>query len=150
MSKPYKYENAFCFDTRCCLALRVSPYHDTSCLSCLQPVFPSVTLQAGIGPRTRVATASALRLARFPLVSLPALQVSSSRRLGYERPERTCGKATPTRSRPRWHSFCIARALLQYTGLFKLVSDWSVALFYLIFLVCFTSQLCNRRRFDDS
>jgi len=46
----------------------------------------------GVGWRTSVATAGAPRLARSPLVPHPARQVSSSRRLGYEHPERTFSK----------------------------------------------------------
>ena len=48
-----------------------------------------------------------------------------------------------TRTRPGLHSF--ARALLWYTFLFQLVYHGSAAWFYVIFLACFTSQLCHRR-----
>ena len=67
----------------------------------------------GVGRPTSVATAGTLRLARSPLVPHPARRVSSSRRLGYEYPERTFSKATPTRTRLGLHPF--ACALLQYT-----------------------------------
>ena len=56
-------------------------------------------------PQCQGTNAGALRLARSPLVSLAARRVSTSRRLGYEHPERRFGKATPTRNSPGWLSF---------------------------------------------
>ena len=82
------------------------------CAGVLPPARLSSRQSPGRGVRspTSVATAGASRLARSPLVPHPARQVSSSRRLGHEHPERTFSKATPTRTRPGLHSF--ARALL--------------------------------------
>ena len=81
---------------------------------------PGARLGLGVGPPTSVATAGASRLARSerrsPLVSHPARQVSSSRRLGFEHPERTFSKATPTRKRPVSHSFF---ALLVHTRVYS-------------------------------
>ena len=76
-------ESTFC----CCAAYGVACWRYATCcaghlLCCFRPVFPAVTNQA-------------------------AGSVSSSRRLGYQQPEWTFGKATPTRSRPGWHSFFI-------------------------------------------
>ena len=86
-------------------------------LCCLRPVFPSITHRAAGSGRPQVSRllvpgVGLSRLARCPLAPHPARarQVSSSRRLGYEHPERTFSKATPTRTRPGSHSF--ARALL--------------------------------------
>ena len=45
-----------------------------------------------VRPPTSIATAGAERLACFLLVSLPARQVSTSRRLGYQHSERTVSK----------------------------------------------------------
>ena len=60
----------------------------------------------GVGRLQRCdTTAGAWRLARLPLVYLPALQVSTSRRHGYEHPERTFSKAAPTLIRAGWRSF---------------------------------------------
>ena len=98
----------------------------------------------GFGPPTSVATAGASRLAHSPLVPHRARQVSSSRRLGYEHPERTFSKATPTRTRPGL-GCTLLRVHYFSTHFIPASVPLQCCLIYLLFLVCFTSQLCHRR-----
>ena len=83
--------------------------HGTRCRLCSRTAsgspLPFITHRAeGVGRLQCGTTAGAWRLARLPLVSLPARQVSTSRRHAYEHPERTFSKAAPTRIRPGWRS----------------------------------------------
>ena len=62
------------------------------------------------------------------------MSLSESRRLGYEHPEWTFSKATPTSTRPGLHSFCSCTTLVHI--LFQLVYSCGhgAAWFYLLFL----------------